>query len=272
VQFDEGELKALAQSIREKGLLQPISVRTNGDRFMIIAGERRWCAHKINQVEMIRAQLIDGLDANAIMILQIIENDQRADVRPIDEARKFRQILDSGMPIEDLAQQLGRQVWRIEERTRLLDLEPALLKLYESGGFPQEAASEISRIKDHRQQTKLVQMVGRGQLKGYKAIRTAVDTILGEKTQADIFGDAAPKASEADTQTLTRMERKIEQVVAMVAGGWKDGECIIATKVAPDRARTMADKIKAIRASLHHMETGLRSAAAQAEIVLDKVA
>jgi len=236
--------------------------------YVIIAGERRWRAHQINKAEVIRARVLDGLTPTDIMILQIIENDQRTDVRPIDEARKFKQILDSGLSVAELATHLGRQVWRIEERVRLLDLDPAALKLYESGNLPQEAASEISRIKDHRQQIKLIKLVSSGKLTGYRAIRAAVDTILGEKTQADIFGDAAPKASNEDVQTLNRMERRIESVVSMISSGWKDGECVVATKVSPDRARLTADKIKAMRSALLHMENDLRGAAAQVEAVL----
>jgi len=279
--FDADEIKELAESIRQEGLLQPITVRPvggnlphshDGCRFIIIAGERRYRAHKLLGAATIQARVVDGMNATDVAIAQIIENDQRADVRPIDEARKFKELIEAGLSVETLAKRLGRQVWRIEERLRLLDLEPNLLKLYESGNLSQEAASEISRVKNHAQQIKLVQMVSRGQISGYKAIRTAVDTVLGEKTTADIFGDAAPRASEQDLHTLSRMEKKIESVVAMVASGWSDGECIIATKVSPCRARLMAEKLAALRRSIQIMESELRSAAAQAEIVLNKVA
>jgi ParB/RepB/Spo0J family partition protein len=280
--FDAAELKDLAASIEREGLIQPITVRpSSGEhlprnrkacRFTIIAGERRWRAHKLLNATDIRAQVVEGKNATDIAIAQIIENNQRADVRPLDEARKFKELIDDGVSIESLAERLGRQAFRIEERLRLLDLEPSLLKLYEGGHLSQEAASEISRVKEHAQQTKLVQMVARGQLVGFRAIRTAVDTVLGEKTQADIFGENAPRASEEDVRTISRMEKKIESVVAMVAHGWRNGECVVATKVSPDRARLMADQLLALRRSIQIMESELRSAAAQAEIVLDKVA
>ena len=270
VKFDQAELRDLAASIKKEGLKQPIKVRPRAEGgYWIIFGERRYRAHKINGEKFIVAYIFTGeLSPADILIEQIIENDQRADVRPIDEARKFKQLLDEGMSIETLAERLGRQEWRIEERVRLLDLEPNILKLYEAGQLPQEAASEISRIKDHAQQTKLVQMVSFGKLKGYKAIRTAVDTILNGVTASDLFGESAPKPSEEDMRTVSRMERKIEEVKAMVASGWKNGECVVATKVAPDRARLMAEQLACIRSAIFTMENDLRGAAAQAEIVL----
>jgi len=80
--------------------------------------------------------------------------------------------------------------------------------------------------------------------------------------------DRDPNQPNEDVQTLNRMERRIESVVSMISSGWKDGECIVATKVSPDRARLMADEIKAMRAALLHMENDLRGAAAQVEAVL----
>jgi ParB/RepB/Spo0J family partition protein len=269
-QFPEAELRDLAASIKSEGLKQPVKVRPVGDRFRIIFGERRYRAHKINGADHIRAVIVDGLSSQDILIEQIIENDQRADVRPIDEARKFRDLIDGGMTVTELARRMGRMEWRVEERLRLLDLEPTLLKLYESGNLPQEAASEISRIKDYAQQTRLVQMVARGQLQGYAAIRSAVQTILNETSAVDLFGTATPKATEENIRTVSAMERKIESVVGMVAGGWRDGECVVACKVAPDRARLMADKLAAIKRSISIMESQLRATAAQAEIVLDQ--
>jgi|GEM_PF-2654883 len=267
--FNDAELNDLASSIKENGLLQPITVRPVGRRYVIVAGERRWRAHRKLGKKKISARVVNDMNTVDVAIAQIIENNQRADVRPIDEARKFREILDAGLSKDDLSAKLGRQIWRIEERLRLLDLEPTLLKLYEGGNLSQEAASEISRVKDHTQQGKLVQMISRGQLSGYKAIRTAVDTILEGKTQADIFGDAAPKTSEEDLQTVSRMEKKIETVIGMVASGWRDGECVVACRVSPNRALLAAERIAAICRSLSIMEKELRNTAAQASVVLE---
>lgn len=276
--FCSKAIEELALSIKENGLIQPITVRPlpkgeDGQRYEIIAGERRWRAHcwLFERGYSIAGEIICNvrvMDDMTRDVQAIIENLNRVDVRPIEESRAFQRMIDLGMPIEDLAKKVGRQVWRIEERTRLLKLEPSLLKLYESGNFPQEAASEISRLPDHHQQMKVAKLVISGALKGYRAVRDAVDAVIEEKSQVDIFGETAPRVSDEDVQTINRMERKIEQMALLAAAGWRDGECVVATKVSPDRARVMAEKLRAMQKAIAIMERDLRSAAAQAEIVL----
>jgi ParB family chromosome partitioning protein len=270
--FNKAALEELAASIKENGLIQPIKVRPinkvgQEGRYEIIAGERRWRAHQLAGLETIHC-IVERTSELDMDIQAIIENMARVDVTPLEEARAFQRMLDKGMTMEELAKRLGRQAWRIEERVRLLDLDPQILKLYETGNVSQEAASEISRIKEHSQQMKIFKLVSGGQLKGYKAIRTAVDTALGKLSQADIFGEAAPAATEEDVEVLRGIEAKIAQITKMVSAGFKDGECVIAAKVDRDRARHVADQLAAIKVAISHMEKGLRNATAQAEIVM----
>ena len=107
-----------------------------------------------------------------------------------------------------------------------------------------------------------------GKLVGWKAVRAAVDAILERKSQADIFGEEAPRASNEDVAALNAMEQKIERMGAMAAAGWKDGECLVAVKVSRDRARLMAEKLAAMRTAVGTMERELRNAAPQADAVL----
>ncbi len=182
-------------------------------------------------------------------------------------------MVDAGWEPDALGKKLGmRQPWRVKEKLRLLDLEPTLLKLYETGNLSKEAAYEICRLPNTRDQLKIAKLVSSGALKSWQAITAAVNAILEEKTQADIFGEAAPRASDEDLKTVSRMEERIETMAAMAAKGWKDGECVVASKVSPDRARVMAEKLKAMQKALAIMERDLRTAAAQAEAVLSRVA
>ena len=102
----------------------------------------------------------------------------------------------------------------------------------------------------------------------FKALVSAIDTIIEGTTQSDMFGEEAPKASDEDVAVVNSMEAKIDRMATLAAAGWKDGECLVATKVSRDRARLMADKIKAMRGALSVMQRQLEAAAAQAEIVL----
>ena len=270
--FDAAELQDLANSIRESGLLQAILVRPVGDQYEIVAGERRWRAHGLliaqgyapaNEVEcIVRDMTLTDRD-----IAAIIENLNRVDVAPLEEARAFQRMIDGGMTIEDLAIKLGRPVWRIEERTRLMRLDPVIVKLCE-GGFDHHVARELARLPSHRDQVALTQMWNRGAIIGFKALKAAVAAKLEGMTQSDMFGDA-PKATAGDVLTVKGMEAKIERMAALSAAGWRDGECVVAAMVSRDRAALMADKIRAMRAALFAMEGELRAAAAQAEIVMD---
>ena len=271
--FEPTALVELAASIRSNGLLQPITVRPVEGKLEIVAGERRWRAHCLlaEQGELPGGVIlahVREMDVQQRDIEAIVENLSRADITPMEEARAFKRVLDTGMTEDELARKLGIQlVWRIRDRVRLLNLAPEFIKMFEGGYLSAEAVYEISRLERHADQTKIVQMIVRGQISGYKAVKAAVAAIIEGLAQQDIFGDTGPRVTEDEVSTVNRMEAKVERVAEMVAAGWKDGECVIARKVSPDRARVMADRIKAIRSHLLQMENQLREAAAQGDLI-----
>jgi ParB family chromosome partitioning protein len=150
--FEEVALRELASSIREDGLLQPITVRPIGpDRYMLVAGERRWRAHALVPLDEIDALIIQPTGAHDIRVKQIIENDQRQDVTPLEQARSYQSLLDTtGWTVEQLAKRLGKAPWRITERTALLKLEPQYQGLLASGNLTPSQAFEMSRLTPPR--------------------------------------------------------------------------------------------------------------------------
>jgi ParB family chromosome partitioning protein len=265
--FGPGELEDLAASIRQKGQLQSAIVRTDpelgADRYMIVAGERRFRALKKIGAATIDATVRDDIAPDEINIVQLIENLARADMTPMEEARAFKREIDRGLTEAELAAKLGiKQVWRIGDRLRLLNLAPDLIHLFESGNLSSEAVYEISRLTSHTDQHRIVKMIHRGQLSGYNAIRAAVMAIIEGLSQTDIFA-GAPKATQAETGTVRAMERRVEQVARMVQAGFDENQVVVARKVAPDRARLMADRLGLIRKHCLQMENQLRKAAAQ---------
>jgi ParB/RepB/Spo0J family partition protein len=268
--FHKTELEDLAASLRSKGLLQPITVRPIGDGFEIVAGERRFRAAGLLGWDAIDANVREMTDDERD-VFAIVENLQRADVEPMEEARAFKRLADKGRSAEEIASAVGLPVFRVRWRLQLLNLTSEVSTLVEGGHLDRQQALEVARVpKAH--QIRMVQMINAGQLQGWKAVRSAADAIIGGKTQADIFGDAAPVANDDDVAAVRGMERKIESVAAMVGKGWRDGECIVATKVSPDRATKMADTIAAIQSALRIMERELRNTAAQAVAVLPMAA
>jgi ParB family chromosome partitioning protein len=272
--FDQTALNELAASIKSRGLIQPITVCPAGKhgRFIILTGERRWRAHKLLAAKHRKftkiAANVTTAPKRERRLAQLVENMQRADMTPLEEANAFKALVDDGMTTDQIASELGLAEFRVSWRLQLLNLAPEPRKLFEAGQLDRQQALELSRLDAPRDQTRVLRLINRGDLNGWKAVRNAVDAINTGMTQADIFGPVAPKPKAEDVATLTAMEKKIEQVIAMVGHGWKNGECIVAAKVNLDRAKLMADRLAAIQKALRIMERELRNVTAQGQIVL----
>jgi ParB/RepB/Spo0J family partition protein len=273
--FDQTALQELANSIKARGLLQPICVRPfKRDRYQITAGERRWRAHVIlrdaghKKFASIDAIVRKITDATKNRLAAIVENMQRADMTPMEEASAFKSLVDDGMTPAEIATELGLAEFRVTWRLQLLNLAPEPLKLFESGQLDRQQALEISRLDKPSEQRRIVQLINRGQLVGWKSVRNAVDTINGGMTQADIFGEMAPRPPAKDLATLTAMERRIDEVATMIGQGWKNGECIIAARVNLDRATLMAERLAEMQKALRIMERELRNTTAQGQVAI----
>jgi ParB family chromosome partitioning protein len=275
--FDPEAIAELGRSILAQGLLQAIVVRPHIGQYQIVGGERRWRAHHwlVSQghgaFAMIEATVRD-MDEVTRDIAAIIENMVRQDVTPLEEADAFQRLVNIGLTAEEIAKRTGADTRRVRLRLMLCNLDPSVRKLLEGGQLDRQQATEISRLPDHREQLRIVRLINQGRITGWNSVKHAVELALGNgEEQADIFGALAPAVSEKDVKELTAMERKIESIVTMVSTGWKDGECIVANRVNPDRALLMADKLGHIRRAIRDMERELRAATAQTAAALDHV-
>ncbi len=162
--FDRTALGELAASIRANGLLQPITVRQVGaDAYQIIAGERRFRATEINGSATIRAIVVEPTDAADIRVKQIIENDQRVDVTPLEQARSYQALMDeTGWTVEELGQHIGKAPHRITERTVLLKLASEYQSLLASGNLKPSEATELARLTPRAACTTFDDMVSSG--------------------------------------------------------------------------------------------------------------
>ena len=132
--FDQEKLEELAESIRQHGVIQPLTVRKLASGYyQIIAGERRWRAARLAGLEEIPAVVIEADDQKA-MELAMIENLQREDLNPIEEAEGFRVLVETyGMTQEQAAERVGRSRSTVANALRLLDLNVSIQKLVEDG-------------------------------------------------------------------------------------------------------------------------------------------
>lgn len=125
-EFDADQLADLVESIRAEGLLQPVVVRPTGDRFQLIAGERRWRAFQQLKLPAIPARVMASSDASSAS-LALIENLQRADLNPIEEAHGYASLIrDFDLTQDAAAQRVGKGRATVANALRLLALEPAV--------------------------------------------------------------------------------------------------------------------------------------------------
>ena len=276
--FDEQALRDLAGSIRARGLKQPIAVRPMSDgTYQIIMGERRWRACCLLRDEghleepTILAHIRKATDEE-MAIDAIIENLARADISPLEEARAFQREIDRGYTVEKLAAALGREPYRIADRLQLLKLDLPIQNMLAKGQISRTTAYELSRLPSTSAQTKVLSLVSKGALSNDKQVRLAVETICQGEAQDSMFAEMPPPPSAEEIATVNAMEARIERMLSAVASGWKDGECVVARKVAPDRAAVVAEKLAALRLSLKKMEDQLRAAAVTGTLALQSAA
>jgi ParB family transcriptional regulator, chromosome partitioning protein len=269
--FPEDHIARLAESIRKRGLIQPITVRTVAKgRFEIVAGECRFRAHKLLGVKTIRAEIVT-IDDGEMQLRAIVENLQRRDMNPMEEARAFKALIDAGFTVQKIVDELGLKGRAlVQNRLDLLALIPEVQGLVASGNLSTSMAWAIGQAPPHHQ-PRIVRDITAGRLRTVEQVRHAGIAIRDALAQQDAFG-SAPKASLKDVATVSQLEHKIETISAMVLAGFKDGECVAAQRVSPNRVSTMADKLALIRKHILQMEHDLRRIATQGEIKLECVA
>ena len=161
--YEEESLTELAASIREHGVLQPILVRPVGSNYELIAGERRWRASRLAGRESIPAIVAD-FDEETALEVSIIENLQREDVSPLEEASMYAKMTGLGYSVRQLAQKIGKDKGYVENRLRLADAPPEIRELVSVRRDTISHAYELMKIPDERKRRRLAKRVAAGEL------------------------------------------------------------------------------------------------------------
>ena len=213
--MEQSSLDELAASIREHGVLQPILVRPldNGE-FQLIAGERRWRASMAAGLTTIPA-LVEEIDDDTALEISIIENLQREDLSPLDEAAMFeRMVRDHGYSVRRLAQKLGKDKGYLENRLRLADAPPEVRELVSLRKDTLSHAYELMKVEDPKKRKRLAAQVARGELTLIK---------LREKIEGRPSRSApGPDEADAEASPSAGSDETAEDAAAAWTGRRKD--------------------------------------------------
>lgn len=159
-EFDPKAVSELAQSIREKGILQPISVRKYGSGYQLIAGERRFRAAKQAELEVVPALVLDIGTDQEMMELSLIENIQREDLNPVEEAKAYRMLLEECfLTQEEVAERVGKDRSTVANMLRLLALPSEVLDALQSGYISTGHARALLSLDDDEIQVAICQQI-----------------------------------------------------------------------------------------------------------------
>lgn len=154
--FDENGLNELAESIRQHGIIQPLVLRKVGDKYEIIAGERRYKASYIAGLTKVPAVVIN-LNDNESAEVAIVENIQRRDLSPIEEAKSYKKLLDRGYLTQDeLAGRMGKTQATISNKLRLLNLDEKVQEALLNNKISERHARSLLRIENKDEQRELL--------------------------------------------------------------------------------------------------------------------
>jgi ParB/RepB/Spo0J family partition protein len=218
--FEVDALDELSSSIREHGVLQPILVRPLGpNTYQIVAGERRWRASKLAGLATIPA-LIEDIDDDTALEISIIENLQREDLSPLDEAAMYdRMVHEHGYSIRKLADKLGKDKGYLENRLRLADAPAEVRELVSLRKDSLSHAYELMKVEDPKKRRRLAEQVARGELTLIK-LR---DKIEGRRTRTKVDSETVP-VDDIDSMAAADAARPELDRGTPSDDGWTTGE------------------------------------------------
>ena len=236
--FDEEALEELAESIRQHGLIQPITVRPlDNGYYQIIAGERRWRASRLAGLTEVPVRIIDA-DERKTAELALVENLQREDLNPIEEARGYQQLMsEHGMTQDDAARAVGKSRPAVTNALRLLNLSEAVMAMVENGRLSAGHARALLPLKDADKQLSVAESIAAKEL-SVRQTETLVRRLLTQtETPAPINDIVVDYVREVERELENALGRKVKLV-----DGKKRGKIEIEFYGADDR-EALIDKL-----------------------------
>lgn len=207
--FDESALQELADSIAQFGMIQPITVRKlDSGYYQIIAGERRWRAARIAELKEVPVRVLEADDKRA-MEMALVENLQREDLNPIEEAKGYQTLMSEyGMTQEETSQSVGKSRPAIANALRLLNLTPPVMAMVEDGDISAGHARALLAIKDEAEQLRLATKVYEENL-SVRQIEDLSAKILEQLQKQENEPTEEPESSEIIVNYLAETEKQL---------------------------------------------------------------
>ena len=205
--FSESSLEELAQSIKQYGVIQPIIVKKSSGGYELVAGERRWRASKIAGIKEIPA-IIKDYDEDKLFEIALVENLQREDLNPIEEAMGYSKLSDNfGFSQEEISKRVGKSRSAVANSIRLLSLDDNTQALVKSGKLSAGHARTIIPVDDEKQRLELAERIIEEEL-SVRETENIVKKILESKEKK-----SAHRVSKFNTESYGKIEENLKNIL-----------------------------------------------------------
>lgn len=230
-EFDQEALGELCNSIRENGLIQPVTVEKHADRYTLVAGERRLRACKLLGYQTIEAYVTEPSNHNGqqLLLSAIVENLQRENINPIDEAEAIKKLKDEySMSVYEIAQALGKHETQVYQKLALLEYDPEIIELVKDGKLTknQGLCFAIRSIPEKEARLQMANMIIDRQMPIRTAVKAAYKVARVMKEKSDLKKAESPAvllaATRNDFDYLDEKTPPPDWDIKVLAGSFSD--------------------------------------------------
>jgi ParB/RepB/Spo0J family partition protein len=268
-QFTHRDLEELAESIKKDGLMQPITIRPNGARWMIVAGERRWRAHLLAGLGTIKSLVNDDGDPLRIRTLSIIENLHRKDLNVIEESDALAELQKTrgGIDEAEVAKIIGKPWTFVRDRLKLQKLSAAMREGVVHGAISPAQALHLTKI-NHQNQMLAFKKAGSMNLNHWWLL---VDAMAQNEQQTQLFDTGNTDEQKHRREITSKYDELMARVESLVIRSFKSDEVAVLSSVLDGDTELRAQRLDIIMAHLRRIREALNRAKAtqQALSLLD---
>jgi ParB family chromosome partitioning protein len=213
--FDKDKMEELTLSIKEKGIIQPVVVRPVGDEFELVAGERRFLAAQKLGMEKVPALVMEKLSKEEMLELSLIENLQREDLNPIDQARGYKRLLEEcGLIQKELSERIGKDRSSVANTLRLLKLPKTVQNFIANGELSEGHARAILSLSGEKEQITLSRHI----IKDGLSVRKTEELVYGRREKLKRGKLIPPEAGSKYLEIENSLKQFFGTKVSVVQG------------------------------------------------------